>query len=269
YELAVERHVAESRAFHADIAKFPIGEPRHIIAGADVRVITGKRHVQLADDSVGFGDFFRFQPFALEHVHEIGVAAKIQLVGAIQAHAPLAKEIGQYAMGDGGAHLRFDVVADDGQPAVGKALLPVRLGSDEDRDAINKCAARFEHLFDVPFGGHFRADRQIGDDHVGAGGFEDADDVVGGSLGFGDNLAEIFAKAVVRHATMHRNAERWNVGKLAGVIRGGKNGFRQIFADLGGVDVEGGAEFDVANVIAAQAHVHEAGHRLLFTGLTV
>jgi hypothetical protein len=37
----------------------------------------------------------------------------------------------------------------------------------------------------------------------------------------------------------------------------------QIFADLGRVDVERGDELEVAHVVGAEAHVHEAGHDLV------
>ena len=42
---------------------------------------------QLGSDRVGFGDLFRFEAFAFEHVVKIGVAAKVQLIGALEFHA--------------------------------------------------------------------------------------------------------------------------------------------------------------------------------------
>ena len=71
-------------------------------------------------DRAGLGDFLGFQAFALEHVHEIGVAAEVQLVGVIQAHPAVDEQAGQDAVEDGGAHLALDIIADDGQPALGK-----------------------------------------------------------------------------------------------------------------------------------------------------
>ena len=40
-----------------------------------------------------------------------------------------------------------------------------------------------------------------------------------------------------------------------------KIGLAEVEADLGGVDVEGGDELDVADVVAAELDVHEAGDR--------
>ena len=69
-------------------------------------------------------------------------------------------------MGDGCADLALDVVADDRQAAFGETLLPVGLGGDEDRDAVDKTAAGFQYLFHVPLGGFFRTDRQVADHHI-------------------------------------------------------------------------------------------------------
>ena len=54
-------------------------------------VIGGMAVTELAGDGVGLGDFFRFEPLALEHVQEIGVAAEIQLIGAIETDAAFAR----------------------------------------------------------------------------------------------------------------------------------------------------------------------------------
>ena len=64
--------------------------------------------------------FFDVQPLALEHVLEIGVAADVELVGAVEPHAAVAKQIGEHAMQDGGADLALDVVADDRQAGISK-----------------------------------------------------------------------------------------------------------------------------------------------------
>src|SRR3712207_8320286 len=56
---------------------------------------------------------FRSQALALEHVLEVHVAADVELHRAVELHAPVLEELGQHAVGDGGAHLALDVVADD------------------------------------------------------------------------------------------------------------------------------------------------------------
>ena len=43
----------------------------------------------------------------------------------------------------------------------------------------------------------------------------------------------------------------------------------QVLADLVGIDVEGGRELDVADVVAAEVDVHQAGHALVRVGVLV
>ena len=56
---------------------------------------------------------------------------------------------------------------------------------------------------------------------------------------------------------------------LIGVVRFGKNCFRQILAHFGFIDIEGGGEFDVTDVITAQIDVHQPGHGFPFLGILV
>jgi hypothetical protein len=57
-------------------------------------------------------------------------------------------------VGDRGSDLAFDVIADDRQVAIGEALLPVGLGGDKDRDAVDKAAAGVQDLLNLPLGCH-------------------------------------------------------------------------------------------------------------------
>jgi hypothetical protein len=66
----------------------------------------------------------------------------------------------------------------------------------------------------------------------------------------------------VRHAALHLHTELRHVGELDGVVLARPDRLGQVLADLVRVDVEGGRELDVAHVVAAQVHVHEARHAL-------
>ena len=59
------------------------------------------------------------------------------------------------------------------------------------------------------------------------------------------------------------------VDELDRVVLAGEDRLREVLADLVGVDVEGGAELDVADVVAAEVDVHEAGHGLARIGVAV
>ena len=78
----------------------------------------------LRGDRLGLGDLLRLQPLALEHVLEVHVAADVELVGAVQHDAAVLEQLGQHPVGDGGADLRLDVVADDRHAGVLELLPP-------------------------------------------------------------------------------------------------------------------------------------------------
>jgi len=139
-----------------------------------------------------------------------------------------------------------------------EAVVPVVLTGDEHRDAVHEAAAGLEDLLDVPLGGLLGSDWEVGDNHVGAGLLEHLDDVHRRARGLGDLLAQILAESVVGHTAHDLDPELGNVGvELQGVVLAGEDRLGQVFADLVGVDVEGGAELDVAHVVAAEIDVHQ------------
>ena len=117
---------------------------------------------------VRLGDLLALQALAFQHVHEIGVAAEVELVGAVDAHAAILEQPGQHPMGDGGAHLALDVVADDGQPGFLEAPAPGRVLGDEHRDAVDEAGPGRQRLLGVIARPCLAAHRQVVDQHVGA-----------------------------------------------------------------------------------------------------
>ena len=71
------------------------------------------------------------------------------------------------------------------------------------------------------------------------------------------------------HAPVHLHAELRDVGELDRVVLAGPDRLGEVLADLLGVDVEGGDELDVPNVVAAEIDVHEARHLLGGVGVLV
>ena len=187
----------------------------------------------------------------------------------IDVNSAFAKQVGEHTMHDGRAHLRFDVVAEQGQAARSEAFAPVRLRRDEHRYAIHESTAGLEHLFDIPLGCHLGAHRQIGNDHVRARGAQSADDIVGRARGFTNDALEILADAIVGHTAAYDHSRVRYVGKLTGVVRRRDDGLGQILADFFSIDVECGAEFDVAHVVAAEADVHQSGDHERWIGVTI
>ena len=71
------------------------------------------------------------------------------------------------------------------------------------------------------------------------------------------------------HAAHHGHVQVGHVREFDGVIRFGEDGLREVFANLGDVDINGDSELDVADVISAQAGVHDAGDGLVVLGVLV
>ncbi len=187
----------------------------------------------------------------------------------LELHAALVEEARQRAVHDRRADLRLDVVADDRQPGLLEAVVPVVLARDEDGDAVDEAAAGLEHLLDVPLGRLLGADRQVGDDDVGLRVLEDLDDVGRLARRLRDLLREVLAEAVVRHAAVDRHVEVRDVGELDRVVLAGPDRLGEVLADLLLVDVERGGELDVADVVAAEVDVHEARDSAVRVGVLV
>jgi hypothetical protein len=269
-ELRLQRHVAEGLALEPDVRPLAVREPRDVVRRPDVDVVRGQLVAHDRGDGLRLGDLLGLQPVALEHVVEVHVAAHVELGGAQQLHAAVVEEAGQRAVHDGGADLRLDVVADDGQPGLQEAVVPVVLARDEHGNAVHEAAARLDDLLHVPLGGLLRADREVRDDDVRARVVEHLGDVHGRSRGLGDLLRQVAAQAVVGHAAHDLHARGSDLaGEVQRVVLAGEDGLGEVLAHLRAVDVEGGGELDVAHVVAAEVDVHEAGNRFGGIGVAV
>ena len=114
-----------------------------------------------------------------------------------------------------------------------------------------------------------RADRQVRDHDVDLALLEDADDVGRRAGRLLDDLAEVLAEAVVGHAALDLDAEVRDLLEDVGVVRLRVDRLGQVLADLVLVDVEGGHELDVADVVAAEVDVHQPGDEVVVLGVLV
>ena len=268
-ELDVERHVAEARALHADVRPLAVGQPRHVVGRADVDVLLAEVVVEHRRDRVRLRDLLRLEALALEHVQEVGVAADVQLHRLVELDAAVLEERREHAVRDRRADLRLDVVADDRHPGLLEPALPVRLAADEDRHAVDHRATCLEDLLGVPLRSRLRADGEVVDDHVGLRLLEDPDHVVGLSRRLVDDLGEELADPVVRHPARDLDPGLGDVGELDRVVRVSPDRVREVLADLRRRDVERRGELDVADVVAAEVDVHQAGDELIGVGVAV
>ena len=113
------------------------------------------------------------------------------------------------------------------------------------------------------------ADRQVTDEDVRLRLLEDLDDVGGLAGRLGDLLLEVLAEAVVGHPAIDLDAHVRHLGELDRVVLARPDRLAEVLADLLGVDVEGRRELDVADVVAAEVDVHEAGNVLVRVGVLV
>ena len=156
-----------------------------------------------------------------------------------------------------------------GRPADGEAALPVRLAADEHRDRVDEADAGLDRLLDVPLGGLLAADRQVADHDVDLALLEDADDVGRRAGRLLDDLAEVLAEAVVGHPALDGDAGVLDLLEDVRVVGLGVDRLGQVLADLVLVDVEGGHELDVLDVIAAEVDVHQARDEVVLLGVLV
>ena len=80
---------------------------------------------------------------------------------------------------------------------------------------------------------------------------------------------EVLADAVVRHAAGDLDAGLRDVGELDRVVRMRPHRVGEVVADLALDDVERRRELDVADVVAAEVDVHEAGDELILVRVLV
>ena len=84
-----------------------------------------------------------------------------------------------------------------------------------------------------------------------------------------DDLAEVLAEAVVDHAALDGDAGLLDLLEDVRVVRLRVDRLGQVLADLVLVDVEGGHELDVADVIAAEVDVHQPRDEVVVVGVLV
>ena len=168
-----------------------------------MHIVRVKRVAHLAGNRVGFGNLFRLQPVAIQHIKEIHVAAKVQLVCAVQMHAAFAEQIREHAMHNRCTHLAFHIVAQHGQAMLLKARGPVFLAGNEYGNAIYKCTAGLKDLLHIPLGGHLRPHRKKVHNNICLGIFEDLGNFSRGPRRLAQFLLQLRAQAIVRHSALH------------------------------------------------------------------
>src|SRR5581483_6145298 len=114
-----------------------------------------------------------------------------------------------------------------------------------------------------------RADRQVGDEDIGPGPAQGLGHVDRRGRRLLAGLPVVLAPPVERRAPEDLDAEVPDLGEADGVVLAPEDGLAEVLADLGVVHVEGADELHVADVVAAELHVHQAGDAVAGVGVAV
>ena len=104
------------------------------------------------------------------HVQEVGIAADIELITAIEFYGAEIEEVGQRAVDDGGAELRLKIVAEDRQTVTGEQARPFWLAGEHDGNAVYKRCSGFKCALGVELARELKVDnRAVRRDCAGSG----------------------------------------------------------------------------------------------------
>ena len=136
-----QRNITERGALETHEGELAVVKPSHVVGRTDMHIMRVHVVRHHGSDRTGLGNLLGLQTGTLQHVHEVHVAADIELVGAIETHAAILEQASQHTVGDGGADLRLDIVADNRHTGITELLRPLRIGGDEHRQAVHERAA--------------------------------------------------------------------------------------------------------------------------------
>ena len=71
----------------------------------------------------------------------------------------------------------------------------------------------------------------------------------------------------MRHAAIHIRAEMWDIRELVGIIGGREDRLTQVIPHFILININSGGELDIANMIAAEIHMHQAWDKIV--GLSI
>ena len=223
--------------------------------------------VELALHRLGLRALLRPEAASLQHVEEVRVPPRVELVGPVEPDPAVGEQARQGAMDDGGAHLALHVVAHQRQPGVPEPVRPLGVGGEEDRHAVDHCDPRVEARPRVVAHRPFRADGEIAHEHLRPGRCERVGHVHRRFVRRTERFTVVVVRHVVRDPVQHGAhphpdpARRERGLKDAGAVGGGEHRFLQGASDLAGIDVECGHDLDVGGPPPPDLLVHEPGRR--------
>src|SRR6185369_8020797 len=184
---------------------------------------------------------FRCQAVVVGHVQEVGIAADIELITAIEFYGAEIEEVGQRAVDDSGAELRLKIVAEDRQTVTGEQARPFWLAGEHDGNAVYKRCSGFKCALGVELGRELGANRQKVDDDFRCHGLQDGNNLTSRQLWFFARykapagwLIEHESRNAIKIGTAVDNGSRLrHIGpEHRGAVRLGKYRLRNVAAHL-------------------------------------
>src|SRR5699024_8795357 len=258
-ELVLQGHgsVAGVAALEADEGPFAVVEACDVVAGSDVDIAIGQLGARIRGHGLGLRNLLRLEALAFEHVLEVHVAADVELVGAVEDDAAVLEQLRHHTVGDGRTDLGLDVVADDRDSGGTELLVPFLGPGDEDGQSVDEGDLRVDGRLSVVLHRFLRTDGHVAYEHVRLGVLERLDHVDRVTIGFDDRVAVVLSEAVESRSAQDLDAGRLDIAEFDGVVLTGRDRLGDVDADLLAVDIEGGNEIDVTDVIIPELHVHE------------
>ena len=151
-----------------------------------------------------------------------------------------------------------------GSPRSSKRRAQSAVRGDEDRDAVDEGAAGRERLLGVELGRPLRADRQVGDQDLGAATRAAPRPRRPAAPPPPRSRRPCSGRCRRASARAARVTPRPAASAKRKVLFGAREDrLADVAPDLAGVDVEGRGHLDVADVVAAELDVHQPGRRLV------
>ena len=96
-KLDLERGVTESAPFEANERDLVVVLPGDVVGGADVDLARFEPLVELTLHRLGLRPLLRLETATLQHVEEVGVSARVDLVGAVDRHPAVREQAAEGA----------------------------------------------------------------------------------------------------------------------------------------------------------------------------
>ena len=262
-KLELQGSVAEPPPLQPDEGDLVVVLPRDVVGWADVDVSGFQPFVELALYRLGLRALLRLEAASLQHVEEVGVSARVELIGAVEPDPAVGEKAAERAMDDGGPHLALHVVAHQRQSGVPEPVRPSGVGGEEDGHAVDERDPRVEARLRVVAYRLLRADGEIADEHLRPGRCERFGYVYRRFVRRPERFPVAVVRHVIRDAVEHRpHPHPYPARRKRGLedpraVGGGEHRFLQRASDLAGVDVERGHDLEVGRLPSPDVLVHE------------